>query len=95
MNDSLSRALPLIEGILLGVLFFGGLSWSVRRGLASQRPALWFIVSLLARMSIALLGFYLVGREQWQRWLLCLIGFTLARFIVQYGSGAPQARHAP
>jgi F1F0 ATPase subunit 2 len=87
MNESLSLAPALAVGVLLGAVFFGGLWWTLRLGLASQRPALWFLGSLLARMSVALTGFYLVGRENWERWLLCLVGFIAARFVVQ--------RHAP
>jgi F1F0 ATPase subunit 2 len=95
MNEPLSWILPLAGGLLIGALFFGGLWWTVRKGISSQRPALWFLFSMLARTGIALLGFYLVGREHWERWLPCLIGFTLARLLVQHGSRVPQASHAP
>jgi F1F0 ATPase subunit 2 len=94
MNDLLSLAAALAAGILLGALFFGGLWWTVRLGLSSQRPALWFLGSLLARMSLALVGFYFVGGEQWPRWLLCLLGFILSRFVVQHGWRAWQASDA-
>jgi F1F0 ATPase subunit 2 len=95
MNESLYLASALAVGILLGVLFFGGLWWTVRKGISSRRPALWFFGSLLARMSMALSGFYLVGRENWGRWLLCLIGFILARMFVQYGSRTRKTSYAP
>jgi F1F0 ATPase subunit 2 len=95
MNESLSLALPLTGGLLLGVLFFAGLRWTVRCALSSQRPARWFLFSMLARMSIALPGFYVIGRDQWQRWLLCLTGFILARLLVQCGYRVAQASHAP
>ena len=48
---------------LLGAIFFGGLWWTVRKGVASRRPALWFLGSLLLRTSIALAGFYVVARR--------------------------------
>jgi F1F0 ATPase subunit 2 len=95
MNESWSLAPPLAEGVLIGVLFFGSLWWTVRKGLSSQRPALWFFFSMLARMSVALTGFYLVGGENLERWLLCLLGFILARYVVQHGSRARQAGYAP
>ena len=82
MNDFLPPAMASSAGILLGAFFFGGLWWTVRRGVSSERPALWFFSSLLVRMSITLTGFYFVGREHWERWLLCLLGFFLARLIV-------------
>ena len=48
-----------------------------------ERPALWFFGSMLLRTSVTLAGFYFVGREDWQRWLLCLLGFVLARLLVE------------
>ena len=38
------------RGGLLGTMFFGGLWWTVRTGVSSQRPALWFLGSLVLRM---------------------------------------------
>jgi len=69
-------------GWLLGLFFFGGLWWTVQRGMASTKPALWFLASLTLRMGITLVGFYIVGREDWQRLLACLCGFFLARLLV-------------
>jgi len=82
MNETLTLILAAGAGILLGVLFFGGLWWTVRRGLASHRPVLWFFGSLLLRTSLALAGFFLVAGNQWQRLLACLGGFVLARVVL-------------
>jgi len=82
MNELWLLALPLAAGLLLGVFFFGGLWWTVIRGAASQRPAVWFFGSLLLRLGITLAGFYFVARENWERWLSCLLGFVLARLLV-------------
>ena len=82
MNEALILALAWLAGGGLGTIFFGGLWWTVRRGVSSPRPQLWFLGSMLLRMSIVLLGFYFVGRGQWQRLLLCLIGFVMGRLIV-------------
>ena len=82
MNEGLLLALALSAGLLLGVMFFGGLWWTVRRGVASERPAFWFFGSLLLRMSIALAGFYFVSGGHWERLLLCLVGFVVARLMV-------------
>jgi F1F0 ATPase subunit 2 len=71
-----------IAGGLLGAIFFGGLWWTVRKGVSSPRPALWFFVSMLLRMVIAVCGFYFVAGGRWERMLACLVGFLLARFIV-------------
>jgi F1F0 ATPase subunit 2 len=82
MNEPPIIVVSGLAGIILGALFFGGLWWTVRKGLASPRPALWFLGSMLCRTGIALAGFYFVGRGSWKRLLACLLGFIIARFIV-------------
>jgi hypothetical protein len=42
MNETVILVLAGSAGVLLGVFFFGGLWWTVRRGLSSKRPALCF-----------------------------------------------------
>jgi F1F0 ATPase subunit 2 len=82
MNETLTLTLSWVAGGVLGVIFFGGLWWTIRKGLSSERPALWFFGSLLLRMSIALLGFYFVSGGRWERLLVCLLGFVAARMVV-------------
>ena len=82
MNDPLSLILSWSAGVLLGAMFFGGLWWTVRRGLTSDRPATWFFVSQLSRMSVAVTGFYFVAGGQMDRLLACLVGFICARVVV-------------
>ena len=67
MNETLILAPPLAAGLVLGAFFFGGLWWTVRKGVSSKQPALWFFGSMLLRMSIALAGFYFVGGGHWER----------------------------
>jgi F1F0 ATPase subunit 2 len=92
MNNAEILILAGAAGVLLGVVFFGGLWWTVRRGVASQRAPLWFLVSLLIRTGIGLAGFYFVSGGQWDRLLACLLGFTIARFIVTRLSRPPVER---
>ncbi|NVN84935.1 MAG: ATP synthase subunit I [Rhodopseudomonas sp.] len=94
MTEFMDLAPAFAAGLLLGAMFFGGLWWTVRRGISSPRPALWFFGSMLLRMAIALTGFLVVGGERWERWLLCLVGFVLARFAVQWLT-QPDRRAAP
>jgi len=88
MNEFLTLALASVAGILIGLIFFGGLWWTVRKGISSKQPALWFFVSLLLRMGITLLGFYFIGRGDWQRLVACLLGFVIARFVVMFLTGS-------
>ncbi len=77
-----SFILALIAGILLGGFFFGGLWWTVQKGLSARRPELWFLGSLLLRTGITVAGFYFASGGQLTKLLLCLLGFFLARKIV-------------
>jgi len=104
MNEFVVLLLAAASGVLLGAIFFGGLWWTVRNSVVSQRPGLWFFCSLLLRMGIVLAGFYFVGREHWQQLLACLLGFVLARLVVTRLTGlaleqrrcaAPETLHAP
>ncbi len=67
MNETLMLVVAGVTGLVLGAIFFGGLWWTVRKGVSSPRPALWFLGSTLLRMSIVLAGFYFVGRGHWER----------------------------
>ena len=82
MNEPLTLASSLIAGALLGAMFYGGLWWTVRRGVSSKRAAPWFLGSLLLRISVALTGFYFFAGGHWERLLLCLLGFAMARVAV-------------
>jgi F1F0 ATPase subunit 2 len=104
MNEFLLLAPALAAGVLLGAIFFGGLWWTVIRGVSSQHPVLWFFGSLQLRMSIGLAGFYFIGGDHGERWLLCLLGFILARLVVKWltrplvehhSSRASEVPHAP
>ncbi|AKB44291.1 N-ATPase subunit AtpR [Methanosarcina vacuolata] len=82
MNEILNLVLSLIAGFLLGAVFFGGLWWTVRKGLSSRKPAFWFLGSLLIRTSIVIAGLYFVSDSHWERLLTCLFGFFVMRHII-------------
>ncbi len=82
MNEALSLISALLVGFLLGAVFFGGLWWTVQRGLSSRRPALWFLGSLLLRTSTAVAGFYFVSGGHLERLLICIFGFFIMRQVV-------------
>ena len=103
MHDTLTLVLAWVAGWGLGAMFFGGLWWTIRKGLSSQQPALWFVGSLLLRMGVTMTGFYFVTGGDWQRLFSCLVGFVMARQLVTRLTRLPEedqtrqsqeARHA-
>jgi F1F0 ATPase subunit 2 len=82
MNDLQSLAPAFVAGALLGAFFFGGLWWTVQKGVNSERPALWFLGSLLLRTGVLLAGIHFVSQGHWSRLVACLFGFLIARVIV-------------
>ena len=75
--------LALLAGGLLGVFFFGGLWLTVRKGMQAKVPAVWFLLSFLLRMAVALCGFYAIATfGEWQHLALALLGFIVARMML-------------
>lgn len=102
--ESLTLIAAWAAGVALGAVFFGGLWWTIRKGLASPHAAFWFFGSMLLRTSVAVTGFYVVSGGQWQRLLACLLGFVTARLLVTWltrpsaearVSASKEASHAP
>ena len=82
MNLSMTLLLAAAGGILLGLFYFGGLRWTLHKGLASNSSALWFSLSFLLRTGACLAGFYLIGAGDAGKMLACLGGFVIARAVV-------------
>ena len=79
-----------------------GLWWTVRLGVSSKQPALWFLVSLLLRMAIVLAGFYFRRGRPLGAIPGLWPGLCLARPIVTWltrpaepSKTAREASHAP
>ena len=82
MKDLSAMILAPLAGVLLGVIFFGGLWWTIQRGISSKNPAILFSGSLLLRTAITIAGFYLISRGNWRNLMTCLFGFLLARLVL-------------
>jgi F1F0 ATPase subunit 2 len=93
LNEVSAGVLAGLAGGALGAFFFGGLWWTVRQGASSPRPALWFSGSLMLRMGIVMTGFYAVAGAHWERLLLCLGGFAVARLVVTRWTRSMEDRH--
>lgn len=91
----------VILGAGLGLVFFGGLWWTVRQGLDSQRPAFWFLGSVLLRTGFVMGGFYWLSQTHLTHLLMGLLGFFMARLMLTQLANKTEkvmlveAHHAP
>lgn len=69
-------------GVMLGVLFYGGLWITVRSLMVTQHPLAVTLGSLLLRMAVVLAGMLMVARGRWQNALAALAGFAIGRAVV-------------
>jgi F1F0 ATPase subunit 2 len=74
----------LAAGMILGTVFFGGLWWTVTRSLTTSVPAVWFGLSALARMAVAVSGLYCFARLGLPSLIACLCGLLAARGAVKH-----------
>jgi len=95
MNDLAVLALAAAGGAALGMMFYGGLYWTIRRGIESKAPALWFSGSLLLRTALVVIGFYAISDGDWRRLIACLPGFLLARVVVTWLGYRSAVRRKP
>ena len=82
MNEYLYLLIALLEGVLLGVLFFAGLWWTARKIESTKQVAVLFLGSMMLRTFVVIMGFYFLMGDNWQHLLAGLLGFIIARVIV-------------
>ncbi len=81
MTPTLTLGASLVAGALLAAMFFGGLWWTVDRGLTSSRPGIWFLCSVTARTALVMAGFYVASLRP-RAWLVpALVGFSIAGLL--------------
>ena len=72
----------LAAGIGLGLIYFGGLWWTVRRLPTWQRPELAFLASFAIRMVISLVGLLLMVRAGVPYLITGLVAMVLVRIYL-------------
>ena len=95
MNDALMLVVAFVIGAAIGTWFYLGLWWTIRRGMASAQPALWFSASLALRLGVALAALFAIGRGSWPRLALCLLGMVIARLVVTWMTRPVQVVRIP
>lgn len=93
MIDIASMTAVLFAGLLLGIFFFGGLLWTVGKGLSAKHPVILFYGSLFIRLMVVLGVFYLVSDGRWERMVVCAVGFIIPRFFfIRYARTAAKPK---
>lgn len=69
-------------GLIIGMAYFIGLWWTVRKISSLQAPAAWLLVSFLTRAVVVLVAFYFVMNGGWQNLIACVVGFLTARLLL-------------
>jgi F1F0 ATPase subunit 2 len=84
MADLTSLIIAFAAGLALGVFYFRGLWYTVKKLPDAGRPFLTAAGSFALRASVVLAGFYLVMGGNWERLVAALLGFILTReFLVR------------
>ena len=82
MSGWIPIVLSLVAGLVLGLVYFGGLWLTVRGVTTTRRPVLLFAASFIGRTALVVAGMYLVMDGSWQRMLACLAGFVIVRQVM-------------
>ena len=82
MSEIAQSLLAVMVGVGLGGMYFGGLWLTVRRLPHTHWPVPLLLGSMVGRIALTLVGFYLVMGGRWERLLACLAGFILARVVL-------------
>ena len=87
MNDWIGIGLSLLGGAALGLLYFGGLWWTVLRLRDANRPLALYLASLGIRIAICLLSLSAMLQVGVVYMLAALVGFFVARLALVRGLG--------
>lgn len=77
-------ALAFVGGLVLGLLFFGGLYASVGRLTRARYPALMMLASTVLRMAVLLAGVFLLMQGEVKNAAAALAGVVIAKFALIY-----------
>ena len=85
----LQLLLAVVTGVAVGLFYFGGLWFTIKRAASSQRPHLLMLGSLVLRALIAAGVIFLVGRAHWQMLVAVMACFLITRSVLVRRIGNP------
>ena len=91
--DLMAYVPALLGGLLTGLLYYGGLWWTLQRLADTQRPGLLLGMSFLARTVIALAALFWFTDLQLPQILVFMVAFVIMRLVLTRRWG-PNSRAA-
>lgn len=82
MPSPAGAILILTAGFALGILFYGGLWLTIRALPKAKHATLLALASFWGRTVLVVGGLLLAMDTSWQKALICLAGFTVARLLL-------------
>ena len=79
MSAVITLAAGLVAGVVLGLVFFGGLWWTTQRLATSSRPAMLVSIRLLVRVALLAAGLFLLAQVGSGAILAAALGLLAAR----------------
>jgi len=79
-------------GIILGIVFFGGLYLTIGKLPESKRPSVLFLLSFVLRMAILLGGIYFLSMRGYKEVLFALLGILLIKFAMIFAVKRPKEK---
>lgn len=72
----------LMAGVGIGLFYFGGLWWTLKRLPGHSYPALWVLGSFLSRAGLSVTVLYWTTGGKWDQVTASLAGFILVRTVI-------------
>jgi F1F0 ATPase subunit 2 len=88
-------AAMLVVGFAVGILYFLGLWLTLSRYTGKKHFGSKLLISFLIRLALAISVFYFFMQNDWQRLILLLIGFLIARQVMIRRIGEPITASKP
>ena len=88
-------AAMLVVGFAVGIVYFHGLWLTLSRYTGKKHFGSKLLISFLIRLALAISAFYFFMQNDWQRLILLLIGFLIARQVMIRRIGEPITASKP
>lgn len=82
MGNIISLVVAFGAGVLIGLVYFLSLKFTIDHMLTAKRPALVMLGSYILRTAFVLFAFYLIMDGELMRLLASLTGFILTRIFL-------------